>query len=525
MIFFLVIIIAFVLRFYEFSKVPASIDWDEASNTYNAYSILKTFRDEYGTFLPITNRSFGDYKPPLYMYLEVPAVALLGLNNQAARIPSAIFGTFAVAIVYFLAKKLFEDELISQLSMYLFAITPWAVHFSRIGFEANLGLFFTIATVTSILYSIPGKSNEFKKRNYLFMMLSSILFGLSFYTYHSTRIVTPFLVLVILALFRKQILKIPKTVTIASIALSLLIISPTFVFFTKSGISARLESTSLSATEQDLKISANLISENKKLGQKFSNIIYNRRLIIAQNTVARYLSHFDINYLFTSGDDNLRHHIKNHGLLYLFQLPLVLFGLYKVFKKQSTENYLLIVWLLISPLPASLGNAYPHAVRSLNMSLPLILLSAIGLSVILKLFKQRKLFIVMASLLIILSLLDYLHNYYSHYPSESAGSWQYGYKEAVETTVTLQNNYEEVIIHPSIEQAYTYWLFYTKYDPKTYQNLGNSGHFDKYYFSATQKTTGQLFVSSASNFPNTYSLLNTIYYPDGTQAIKIGEIK
>lgn len=525
-IFFIVIMIAFALRFYSLGKTPSSLDWDEVSNSYNAYSILKTARDEYGTFLPISNRSFDDYKPPLYMYLEIPAVAFLGLNDYSARIPSATFGTFTVIMVYFLAKKLFKDELISQLSMYLFAISPWTVHFSRIGFEANLGLFFTIAAITTILYSIPDWNKEFKKRNIFLTLSSSILFALSLYTYHSTRIVTPFLVLVILILYKKQILKIPKKVAFLSIAISLIIISPLFIFFSKSGISSRLESTSMSATAQDLQVSVNLINMDKKLGQKFSNIIYNRRLIIAQATFARYLSHFDINYLFTSGDNNLRHHIKNHGLLYLFQLPLVLYGIYTVFKKQNIESYLLIAWLIISPIPASFGDAYPHAVRSLNMSLPLILLSAIGMSAILKLFKQRKVIFVVLSFVVVLSTLDYLHNYYFHYPSESAGSWQFGYKKAVETTMQLQNNYKEIIIDPSIEQAHAYWLFYSKYDPKTYQNYGDNGHFDKYYFNySQQRINGQLFVSSASNFSSSYNLLNTIYYPDGTEAIKIGEIK
>ena len=43
-----IIILAFILRFYKLGQIPPSLDWDETAHGYNAYSILKTARDEYG---------------------------------------------------------------------------------------------------------------------------------------------------------------------------------------------------------------------------------------------------------------------------------------------------------------------------------------------------------------------------------------------------------------------------------------------------------------------------------------------
>jgi 4-amino-4-deoxy-L-arabinose transferase-like glycosyltransferase len=108
-VFFLLSIIgiAVILRFYQLGSVPVSPDWDETALGYNAYSILKTGRDEYGNFLPLTIRSFDDYKPPLYVYLTVPSVALFGLSVWSTRLPSALMGVLAVVGVYFLAKELF----------------------------------------------------------------------------------------------------------------------------------------------------------------------------------------------------------------------------------------------------------------------------------------------------------------------------------------------------------------------------------------------------------------------------------
>src|SRR3989344_5777104 len=97
----LIVLLAAILRFYQIDSNPPSLYWDEASLGYNAYSILKTARDEHGTFLPLTNfAAFGDYKPPGYIYVTVPAVWIFGLTEFAIRFPSAFFGTLTVLITY-----------------------------------------------------------------------------------------------------------------------------------------------------------------------------------------------------------------------------------------------------------------------------------------------------------------------------------------------------------------------------------------------------------------------------------------
>ena len=79
-LFIAILFLCFTLRFYKITQVPISLNWDEASNAYNAYSILNTAEDEYGNFLPLANRSFDDYKPPAYMYFTVPAVLIFFLS-------------------------------------------------------------------------------------------------------------------------------------------------------------------------------------------------------------------------------------------------------------------------------------------------------------------------------------------------------------------------------------------------------------------------------------------------------------
>src|SRR5476651_2143259 len=101
-----ILLLAALLRFWQLGSVPASPDWDEAALGYNAYSILKTGRDEYGTWFPVSLRSFDDYKPPLYVYLTIPSVAIFGLNVWSTRLPAVIAGLLAVAGTYFLMNEL-----------------------------------------------------------------------------------------------------------------------------------------------------------------------------------------------------------------------------------------------------------------------------------------------------------------------------------------------------------------------------------------------------------------------------------
>src|SRR3989304_1484349 len=96
----LVLVLATFLRLWRLDINPPGLTPDEAALGYNAYSILKTGRDEYGDLLPIIFKSFGDYKPGFYVYLTVPFVAVFGLNEWSVRLPSALSGVLAIFLIH-----------------------------------------------------------------------------------------------------------------------------------------------------------------------------------------------------------------------------------------------------------------------------------------------------------------------------------------------------------------------------------------------------------------------------------------
>jgi 4-amino-4-deoxy-L-arabinose transferase-like glycosyltransferase len=514
--FLLIVTLAFILRFFRLGEVPLSLDWDENSNAYNAYSILKTGRDEYGDFLPITNRSFDDYKPPMYMYLNIPTVAVFGLTPFAARLPSALFGFLTVPLIYFLTKKLFKDEKTALLAMFFMAISPWHLQFSRVGFEATVGLFFAVGAAVALLYGLTDKK---------WLIISSILVAFSTYTYHTQRIFVPLLFFSALIIFRKEIFRIPKKLLLFCATITVVIALPLVILIPPKVILQRFEVTTGRPKLEDIEKSIKFIQQDRDEGLTFANVIHNRRFVIAQTYFGNYLSHFDFNFLFTKGDDNFRHHIQDMGMLYLFELPLFLFGIFLLVKKSNKESLFLLAWLLIAPLAATPATPNPHANRALPMVVALEVITALALVSIFsaKLFLKKHLLIVY-SIWITGSFLVYIHNYWFHYPVEKASFWQYGYKEAVAESEKHKERFEKIIVDKSIEQAYAFWLFNLKYDPKAFQENGSRYGFDKYVFDSENppENSNELFVSEAKDFPGGFTIVRTVYYPDGTEAIKIG---
>jgi hypothetical protein len=79
-----------VVRFYKIGIIPMGYNWDETSITYNAWGIADWHRDEWAKLMPLTFRSFGDYKAPLTFYLLAVPFMVFGVIEPLIRIYSAI---------------------------------------------------------------------------------------------------------------------------------------------------------------------------------------------------------------------------------------------------------------------------------------------------------------------------------------------------------------------------------------------------------------------------------------------------
>ncbi|MBU1327474.1 glycosyltransferase family 39 protein [Patescibacteria group bacterium] len=540
-----IILLAVIVRFWHLGGVPPSPDWDEAALGYNAYSILKTARDEYGTFLPLALRSYDDYKPPLYMYLTVPSVAVFGLNTWAVRLPSAIFGILAVIGTYFLVKELFDQKLyrlstlqtfyLPTIASLLLAISPWHIQFSRIAFEANIGITLNIWGAYLLL---RGRASSFA------LSISAFLFGLSMYAYHSERIFVPLLVSLLAVLYWKD-LWVNKRRVITAFIVGILTILPLVAVFTNPTTLMRLRGTSsLSDQTALLSDSVQLLEDDIKAGNKIGMVFDNRRIVWAKTVLDGYLSHFSFKWLFLDGDQP-RHHAPDMGLLYLWELPFLLWGMSSVWKKGGKTAIVLFGWMIISPIPASVTTGLPHAVRTLVFLPVFQVFTAVGICQFIKkaLSVKRKVFALPLSslflsftfLLFTFNFLYYLHMYFVHMNREYSEYWQYGYKQAVEYAQENKEQYKKIVVSTKLEQPHMFFLFYTKYDPKKYLAEGGTASggfaeyrnkFDVYEFrpidwNKEEKDGSILYIGTPNEIP--MANLQTLNYLNGEKAMQIAD--
>ncbi len=226
-----IILLGLILRFWKLDKYPVSLNWDEVSHGYNAYSILKTGKDEWGATLPAIFRAFGDYKLPVYIYLTIIPVFLFGLNAFAVRFISALAGVIAIPLIYLLANKLFLSEAkprearalwgqfnVGHLAAFLLAITPWHFFISRPALEANLALTLILAGAYFFLRGLDNPK---------FYLPSAICYALSIHTYNTARVFVPLMLIASFFIYRKKIqhgpsILIALLIMAASLALVLL---------------------------------------------------------------------------------------------------------------------------------------------------------------------------------------------------------------------------------------------------------------------------------------------------------------
>ncbi|HJZ05728.1 hypothetical protein A2634_04910 [Candidatus Amesbacteria bacterium RIFCSPHIGHO2_01_FULL_48_32] len=525
----LIIVLGFLLRIYKLDVRPLGFTWDEAALGYNAYSLLKTGRDEHAQRFPVVFKSFGDYKPGLYIYFTVPSVKLLSLNEFSTRLPSAIFGTLLILVVYLLTCKI-ENLLkiencklnISLASAAMLAVNPWAIHFSRGAWEANAALLLT--TLATLL---------FLKRKYYF---AALFFGLTFLTYQGAKLFTPLLIISLVLIYKPVIKNLFKP-----LLLLLLLLLPILAgFATQSG---RLKVYSVFSYTRSTSQVAQVVLQDKDNKTIFF-LFHSEILDQTRGVIERYLNHLSPRFLFIDGDwSNPRNSTPFYGYLHYPEILTMLIGLVVLIKSNNKFSKLLLMWLVLAPVPSALSRDIVSGVRSLPMVIPLVIISGIGLGQIFK----TKFVAVCYSLLLLLFTVYFLDLYFVHYPFYFAKYWLTPYKNTIELINNNIDSYKRVVFTNTLGQPYIFVLFYNHIDPRLFwtssnyiaNSVGDVGEvvkFGKYVFMpvdwpAQRGDTSTIFVGNQYELPdqdmNSINLvrLGEVFHPDGSHGLRLIGLK
>jgi 4-amino-4-deoxy-L-arabinose transferase-like glycosyltransferase len=520
-----IVFIAICLRFYQLGVNPPSLTWDEAAWGYNAYSIGVDGKDEFGRLLPHDYlESFGDFKPPMYAYLDTIPVKVLGLNEFSTRFPSALFGVLTVFLTYFLVRRIFwnskEKEKYALVSALILAISPWHILLSRAAFEANVATFFLVLGVWGFLAATQNKK--------WYLIISAVSFAFSMYTFNTSRIVAPLLVILLTFAFRKKLLQIKKEVLVAFIV-GLAVFLPTAGFLLSPQAGLRFQEVNIFSDPAVVKTANQEIAND---GNAFwSKVIHNRRVLYSLAYVKHYFDNLNPNFLFTKGDGNPKFSIQSVGEMFVWDIPFVVIGILFLLKKKEGNWWLVPLWLLAGIIPAATARETPHALR-IETTLPMLqVISAYGLVVFLSFFKRLK-YVILAVLLVLLliNLTYFCHEYFVHYPSEFSGEWQYGYKQSIAYVKSVEHSYDYVQVGSELGRPYIYYLFYTKTAPDSFRQTAKIQRdpfgfvtvegFGKYLFPTKfnyvlSKNKKVLYVNTPYNLPKNIKVLKTFYLLNG----------
>jgi 4-amino-4-deoxy-L-arabinose transferase-like glycosyltransferase len=568
----IILAIGTFLRFWNLSNNPPSLNWDEVSHGYNAYSILKTGKDEWGTKFPMIFRAYGDYKLPGYIYLTVISEFLFGLTPFAVRFVSAIAGIGTVFFTFLLCLEIFSNKKygspstvhrpLATIAALLVASEPWSFFLSRGAFEANLALFFFVAGIYFFFKYLNSYASYF-------LLTASILLGLTVWTYNSYRIFTPLMLIIIVLIYKKEMLKNfirSRLSHIFSLFTLLLFILPMFYQLLTSVGQARYSWVQILDQGTIARI-----DEMRNAGG--SRLIHNKITYFSCNFGKNYISHFSPKFLYFKGGSNYQFSIPREGILYLLDLPFLIVGIILVFTrslKKDKISLFLLSWLILAPVPSSLTREAPHVLRLITILPMPMISSAIGLQRFIGYFaKQKSTFYILYSIflfLLAISTVGYLKTYFIDYKFNYAQSWQYGYKDASDYIKANYTNYDKIIITKKYGEPHEFLLFNLKWDPNKFRedpdlirfyksNWYWVDRFDKFYFvndweisekselnlarsipdkEAFKLESGEivdchgtssscLLITSPGNSPDGWQKVETLNFLDGKSAFEIYE--
>jgi 4-amino-4-deoxy-L-arabinose transferase-like glycosyltransferase len=496
----LILILGFFLRTYQLTTSPLGLSENEASIGYNAYSLFKTGKDETGRLLPLSFESFGDDKSPIPIYLNVPFVAILGLNELSVRLASVFGGIFSILLLFILA-RLVTNKYSALMSALLLSISPWHVQISRTDAQVSYALVFFLLFLIFLI-------KQFRFSNYLV----TLFFILGILT-------NPVLLLVELPIALFYLFKQRNKKKLLSLFICLVLICLA-IFVSKDSIKA------FYFNDPFYKEIGFVNNVNKLRGfvnqsgfGKVFAMVQNKYILFADQISKNYLKQFDWYYLFLGGDYKEPSMVTALGKLFSFELPLFLLGLYYGVKKKMNHFNLLVAVIFLSPLPGILDYHSRFDQTLFCFLVPFYILVGLGVTYLYKLLKfeiLRYLLVGVVAVLIIGYGVTFYHYYFVHYPLESIFNRGYPYQKISQRIEKLGNQYDKVIISDKLaKKPYIYTLFNEKIDPLSYQNMNkqrggssfiSTSQFGKYTFrslnwSDENKDRGTLFIGFDNDLP------------------------
>ena len=462
-----IVLLATFYRLYKLDFYPQHFDNDESVLAYDAWSIWQTGADHHGAVLPNHFRAFNEYLPGLAQYITAPFVGLLGLNESTARLPFALMGIGTVFLTALIGRKWF-GETAGLLAALLLATEPWHIAFSRLTLVNSSVPFFTVLSLYNFTIAVEKlySGNRWRRSTVVWIALSALSFALLTRTYQPLKIEAPLLFggcLVALLIYQRSNWR------------TVLLWGSLYVVFTSPQWIDQLIHWNLFQVQFN---SNNILHED------------NWPLMFLYH----YYSQYDFGNMFVNGFGGGQSlHPPGIGQLFWLEIFLWIAGIIGLARKRLTQEthfslvFLIGWWFFIWPIAASLTlTDVPTETRTINF-LPLPeLFAGYGAMVIFFAVKGMKKGLQQLLVNTALGTAVAIYVVYNIYfvalisvilrdtPNSSLGvgviPYNVGYEAILQTVLSQASDCDAIWIDQAgTTQAYIYYLFFSKYPPKKFQ--------------------------------------------------------
>ena len=308
---------------------------------------------------------------------------------------------------------------------------------------------------------------------------------------------------------------------------------PFFItFFSREGASSATQALIFGSNQiaQTVEFRANVIG----LPHLLQVIFFNKWFLTAWNYLNNIAGYFSAQFFFVSGSLHGNQGIGNYGMFHVFELPLLVAGIYFFIKDRAHEIAAIVAWGIIALLVASLSFEVPHATRGYFLVFPITALAAFGAFSLYQIVRKKKvmfkmLIVFFSGALFVYGFSFYLASYFVRFPVVYAKSWRQQDESLSKYLAHNKDKYDKVVIDDSAGFIYTSYLFYEKFPSDNYrssvvyQDENKIGYsmvkkFDKFEFKnidwAKNTDIGKiLYVVGDKNTPTNKKLVKIFTYP------------
>jgi 4-amino-4-deoxy-L-arabinose transferase-like glycosyltransferase len=328
------IFVAFVFLSHKLTQVPPGINGDESGIGYNAILISRNLTDENNNFLPLFIFAKGsDWKQPVSVYTTALVFKVFGVSFWALRATSILFVLASIVILYFLANEVFDNKFFI-VGFVIFITAPIILIQSHLALE-------NIALLPFIFFWLLMLAKNEKSKKWIYSFLGGISLGIGIYSYLGMRIVVPVLSLITLVYLRKNFKKA---------IYFLLGLLPFFI----------------------LLYVANLHYPGAVVGH------YSAPTLTINEFLLRYLSVFDLSFLFLKGDATAIHSTGKAGMFLIATLPIFFMGVWKILKGKKPLEVLILSSFFLAPVMFGFIPDIYRASRLLALVPFYVIISTIG---------------------------------------------------------------------------------------------------------------------------------------------------